>query len=78
LWLFAFNIANCIFWFCTWCMTSRGFANWVTNCRAMWVITLPGTLWMAFRLSHELCCVYKHVQSQYNWNNQYSLHLIKI
>jgi len=38
---FAFDIANGVFGFSARGVTFRGFANWVANSRAMWVITFP-------------------------------------
>jgi hypothetical protein len=39
--------------FCTTGVAFRRFTDWVTNSRAMWIITFPGALGMTFCFSHE-------------------------
>ena len=38
---FAFDVANSVFGFSTGSVALRGFANWVANGGAMWVVTFP-------------------------------------
>ena len=38
---FAFDVANSVFGFSTGSVALRGFANWVANSGAMWVVTFP-------------------------------------
>jgi hypothetical protein len=46
-----FHVANCIFRFSTRSMAFWGFADWITNSWAMWIVTFPGTLRMALILN---------------------------
>ena len=38
---FAFDVTDCVFGFGARSMALRGFANWVANGGAMWVVTFP-------------------------------------
>ena len=53
LWFFTLNVADSILWLSAWCVASWGFADWIADSGAMWVIALPRALGMAL-----LNCLY--------------------
>jgi len=72
--LFAFYITNRVFRLLTTSMTFRGFTNWVTQSRALWIVTFPSALGVTVRVSIFL--FFKWINWWYNKKDYYAFHLI--
>jgi predicted small integral membrane protein len=55
-WLFTFDVANGVLWFCARGMAFRRLADRITYCRTMRIVALPGALWMALTFTRRDGC----------------------